>query len=132
MPRNPRRGGATLTPRRMPAVIAPVVLALFFLFVGGTALTALLIHDLWMFRYHVWLLHLPIWVHYVAAIGEICTGVLMLRPATRFHGAVVGIAIMTLALVTMIGDGFTWRIPVPLAALVLAGFVAARSRRKPT
>lgn len=107
-----------------------LAVAAFFLASGIIGVLGLGVGEFWMFRYHVWLIHLPEIVQWLFSFGEIAVGIALLRPARLFAGAVAGCVLMLVALVSVLAGtgGERSGALIPLAVLVLCAIAARRGR----
>ena len=98
-----------------------IVLALLFLFAGGMKLAGMTAGEFAMWGY-------PAWFQYLIGVAEVLAGVGFLRRRTRFLAAVVVVAIMAGAISTVVRAGTAAEAAVPAVTLLLALFVAKKSR----
>lgn len=102
--------------------VVSVLLALLYLLTGGTKLAGMQVMQFEMWGY-------PAWFQYLIGIGEAAAGVGFLMRRTRFLAAAAAIVIMLGAIYTVAtNDGVGPTLAVPVAALLLAAFVAKSSR----
>ncbi|WP_419165624.1 DoxX family protein [Candidatus Palauibacter sp.] len=101
--------------------VASILLALLFLLNGGMKVAGMMVDQFAMWGY-------PAWFQYLIGVAEVLAGVAFLRQSTRFLAAVAVIPIMAGAIYTLVRAGTAANSVVPAVALLLALFVAKKSR----
>ena len=102
--------------------IASVLLALLYLLAGGAKLGGAQVEQFELWGY-------PAWLQYLIGVGEVAAGVGFLVKRTRFLAAAAAIVIMVGAIYTVVAnDEVDPTLAVPVAALLLAAWVAKESR----
>lgn len=101
--------------------VASILLALLFLLNGGMKVAGMMVDQFAVWGY-------PAWFQYLIGVAEVLAGVGFLRHSTRFVAAVVVAPIMMGAIYTLVRNGAGAQAAVPAVALILALFVAKRSR----
>ena len=101
--------------------VASILLALLFLLNGGMKVAGMMVDQFAMWGY-------PAWFQYLIGVAEVLAGVAFLRQSTRFLAAVAVIPIMAVAIYTLVRAGTAANSVVPAVALLLALFVAKKSR----
>ena len=109
------------TAARVAPVIA-ILLALLFLFAGGTKLTGSTAAEFAGWGY-------PAWFQYLIGGVEVLAGGGFLWSRTRFLAAAVVVPIMAGAIFTVVRAGTAVEAVAPAVTLLLALFVAKASRR---
>lgn len=101
--------------------VASILLALLFLLNGGMKVAGMMVD-----RFAAW--GYPAWFQYLIGVVEALAGVGFLLGRTRFVAAVVVIPIMAGAIYTLVRAGAAPQAAVPAITLLLAAFVAKKSR----
>ena len=101
--------------------VASIILALLFLANGGMKVAGIMVDQFAIWGY-------PAWFQYWIGVAELLAGVAFLRQSTRFLAGVVVIPIMAGAIFTLVRAGTATQAVVPGVALLLALFVAKKSR----
>lgn len=101
--------------------VASIILALLFLLNGGMKVAGMMVDQFAIWGY-------PAWFQYLIGVVEVLAGVGFLRGQTRSLAAVVVIPIMAAAIFTLVRAGTAAQAVVPAVALLLALFVAKKSR----
>ena len=101
--------------------VASIILALLFLLNGGMKVAGMMVDQFAIWGY-------PAWFQYLIGAAELLAGVAFLRQSTRFMAGVVVIPIMAGAIYTLVRAGTAAQAVVPAVALLLALFVAKKSR----
>ena len=99
------------------------ILAIFFI-VGG--LTNIFASDAILADYQVW--GYPNWFHYLTGSLELATAALLVFPATRFAGSILGATVMGAAAVTLLMHNDYVHALLPLAILGLTVLNARMTR----
>ena len=101
--------------------VASILLALLFLLNGGMKIAGMMVDQFAIWGY-------PAWFQYLIGVVEVLVGVGFLRRPTRFLAAVIVIPIMAGAIYTLVRAGTVPQAAVPVVSLLLALFVAKKSR----
>ncbi|MXW68176.1 MAG: DoxX family protein [Gemmatimonadales bacterium] len=101
--------------------VMSILLALLFLLNGGMKIAGMMVDQFAVWGY-------PAWFQYLIGVVEVLAGVGFLRRPTRFLAAVVVVPIMAGAVYTLVTAGTAAQAPIPAVALLLALFVAKKSR----
>ena len=101
--------------------VASILLALLFLLNGGMKVAGMMVDQFALWGY-------PAWFQYLIGVVEALAGVGFLLGRTRFMAAVVVIPIMLGAMYTLVRAGTVPQAAVPTVAMLLALFVAKKSR----
>ena len=101
--------------------VASILLALLFLLNGGMKVAGMMVDQFALWGY-------PAWFQYLIGVVEALAGVGFLLGRMRFMAAVVVIPIMLGAIYTLVRAGTVPHAALPAIALLLALFVAKKSR----
>ena len=102
-------------------VVASLVLALLFLLNGGLKVAGLTVEQFAVWGY-------PPWFQYLVGVAEVLAGAGFMWRRARFAAAVIVIPIMLGAIYTLVRAGTPLQAAIPTVALLLALFVAKKSR----